>query len=316
LCTIEEVAGYTPTAVEESAEWTAVGTTKEENWASYCKALSGKTPFSALYGTYTVALQELKALLKVGTTSPQTAKTPTQEEGFQEVRRRKRHSSNEAARTSKKILVTAAPAAVNTTPKTVPTRNFFAPLRTSSMDTEASDTEESPQGDATPGKTGRPPPIVITATVNLLQLQKLIKSVVKENFEFQNSRNGTRVITKTLGDFAAEKSYLRVETHNLHYFTFYPKSLKPIKAIIRHLPLNTPEQDISDGLMDLGFDIISVKKISTTRRSPPEGTLSKNIPLFLNTLPRTAKCQEIFRLTALCHIELRAEAYRAQNGLT
>jgi hypothetical protein len=32
-------------------------------------------------------------------------------------------------------LVTAAPAAVNTTPKTVPTRNFFAPLRTTNMDT-------------------------------------------------------------------------------------------------------------------------------------------------------------------------------------
>jgi hypothetical protein len=36
------------------------------------------------------------------------------------------------------------------------------------MDTEASDTEESPQEEATPGKTGRPPSIVITATVNLL----------------------------------------------------------------------------------------------------------------------------------------------------
>jgi hypothetical protein len=210
--------------------------------------------------------------------------------------------------------VTAAPAAVNTTPKTVPTRNFFAPLRTASVDTEASNTEEGPQEEATPGKTGRPPPIVIIATVNLLQLQKHIKSVVKENFEFRNTRNGSRIITKTLGDFAAVKSYL--ETHNLHYFTFYPKSLKPIKALIRHLPLNTPAQDISDRLMDLGFDIISVKNMLTTHRSPSEGTLSKNLPLFLITLPRTAKAQEIFRLTALCHIAIRVETCRAQNGLT
>jgi hypothetical protein len=123
LCTIEDVAGCTPTAVGESAEWTAVVNTTEENWATYCKALSGKAPFSALYGTYTVALQEIKALLKVSTTTPQTAKKPTQEECFQEVRRRKRHSSKEAARTSKKILVTAAPAAVNTTLKTVPTQD-------------------------------------------------------------------------------------------------------------------------------------------------------------------------------------------------
>jgi hypothetical protein len=45
LCTVEDVAGCTPTAVRESAEWTAVVSTTEENWASYCKALSGKTLF-------------------------------------------------------------------------------------------------------------------------------------------------------------------------------------------------------------------------------------------------------------------------------
>jgi hypothetical protein len=69
LCTIEDVAGYTPTAVGESAKWTAVVSTMEENRASYCKALSGKSLFSALYGTYTVALQELKALMNVSTTT-------------------------------------------------------------------------------------------------------------------------------------------------------------------------------------------------------------------------------------------------------
>jgi hypothetical protein len=154
--------------------------------------------------------------------------------------------------------VTAEPAAVNTTPEAVPTRNFFAPLRAASMDTKSFGTEESPQ-EETPGKTGRPPPIVTAATTNLLQLQK-------KTFEFRNTRNGTRVITKTLADFAAVKSYL--ENHNPPYFTFYPKSLKPIKAVIHHLPMNTPAQDISEGLMDLGLDIINVKQMSTTHQSP------------------------------------------------
>jgi hypothetical protein len=58
LCTTEDVAGSTPTAVGESEEWTAVVSTTEENLASYCKALSGKTLFSALYGTNTGALQD------------------------------------------------------------------------------------------------------------------------------------------------------------------------------------------------------------------------------------------------------------------
>jgi hypothetical protein len=38
--------------------------------------------------------------------------------------------------------------------------------------------------------------------------------------------------------------------------------------------------------------------------------------LFLITLPRTAKSQEIFKLQYFCHISIRVEAYRAQSGLT
>jgi hypothetical protein len=115
-------------------------------------------------------------------------------------------------------------------------------------------------------------------------------------------------------DFTAIKKHL--ESTNLSYFTYFPKSKKPIKAVIRYLPSNTPAQDICDGLTDLGFDSISVKPMSSTRRSQPQGTPHRNLPLFLITLPRTARSQEIFQLTALCHIAIGVEAYRAQNGLT
>jgi hypothetical protein len=54
VCDTEDVAGYTPPVVRESAEWTAIISAAEETRARYCKALSGKTRFSALYGTYTV----------------------------------------------------------------------------------------------------------------------------------------------------------------------------------------------------------------------------------------------------------------------
>jgi hypothetical protein len=57
LCALEDVVGYTPAAVGESEEWTAVVSAAEENRANYCKALTGETLFSALYGTYTVNLK-------------------------------------------------------------------------------------------------------------------------------------------------------------------------------------------------------------------------------------------------------------------
>jgi hypothetical protein len=87
-------------------------------------------------------------------------------------------------------------------------------------------------------------------------------------------------------DYQSVKTYF--ESKNLSYYTFYPKSEKPIKAVIHHLPVNTPAKDISEGLVDLGFNVISVKQMSTARKSS-EGTTHITLPLFLVTLPRTTK---------------------------
>jgi hypothetical protein len=99
---------------------------------------------------------------------------------------------------------TATSDAVNIPSKLVITRNFFAPFRAAA----SSNTEATTQEEAVPGKTGRHLPVLITAATNLMQLQKVIKSVVKEKFEFRNTRNGKREITKTLPDFSAVKSHL------------------------------------------------------------------------------------------------------------
>jgi hypothetical protein len=113
-----------------------------------------------------------------------------------------------------------------------------------------------------------------------------------------------------MADFSVIRYHF--ESNNLPYFTFYPKSRKPIKAVVRHLPDSAPAEEISDGLMNLYFDIISVKQMSTTRRSPAEGMTTVNIPLFLITLLTASKSHEIFKLMRLCAIQIRAE-YRSQD---
>jgi hypothetical protein len=145
-----------------------------------------------------------------------------------------------------------------------------------------------------------------------MQLQKQLKVVVQQVFEFRNTKNGTRVITKDLVDFEAVK--LHFQSIHLSFYSFFPKSEKPIKAVIRHLPNNTPAEDITEGLGDIGFDVVSVKQMSTSRRSP-EGTPA-TLPLFLVTLAKTIKSQEIFKLSSLCHIAIKVEAYKSQNPLT
>jgi hypothetical protein len=57
--------------VEESSEWTSV-VKSAENRAKFCKALDGEPLFNALYGMYTVTLNELKAVLKVSAQASQS----------------------------------------------------------------------------------------------------------------------------------------------------------------------------------------------------------------------------------------------------
>jgi hypothetical protein len=67
---------------------------------------------------------------------------------------------------------------------------------------------------------------------------------------------------------------------------------KPIKAVIRHLRIDTSEEGISHRLVELGFDILNVKQPTSKRAQADGGTQTTNIPLFLVTLKISAKSQE------------------------
>jgi hypothetical protein len=70
-------------------------------------------------------------------------------------------------------------------------------------------------------------------------------------------------------------------------------------------------------MVDLVFDVIIIKQMSAFRRLHVDGkSMTINLLLFLVTIPRTAKSQEIFKLVRLCHISVRVETCKAQSGLT
>jgi hypothetical protein len=105
------------------------------------------------------------------------------------------------------------------------TSNFFAPSGQPTW-TLIPQSESNSEAGA-PGKSGRPPPVILMSAANLIQLQKQLKGVAQQNFEFRNTRNGTRVVTKDMVDYQAVTSYF--EIHSLSYFTFFPKSENPIR---------------------------------------------------------------------------------------
>jgi hypothetical protein len=120
---IEDVARHIPASVGESVEGSAIVNAAEEN-GELLQRSRGKPLFSALYGTYTVTLQELKAVIKARTLADQTNMPKTtgqqtnKEDDLQEVWRRKRRASDETTTTSKKATVqTKTPTALNIPPR-------------------------------------------------------------------------------------------------------------------------------------------------------------------------------------------------------
>jgi hypothetical protein len=69
-----------------------------------------------------------------------------------------------------------------------------------------------------------------------------------------------------MADYSAMKLY--PVKNNLQHFTFSPNYEKPIKAVIRHLPPDTPAEDISNSVEELGFNVINVRQMTTTQRAP------------------------------------------------
>jgi hypothetical protein len=77
-----------------------------------------------------------------------------QGDGFKEVRSQRRHNTEEASRTSKKAALPRASVEVAT-------RNFFAPFRTTNMDTGAPDAESDAAEEQVLGKPGTPPTNIV-----------------------------------------------------------------------------------------------------------------------------------------------------------
>jgi hypothetical protein len=135
---------------------------------------------------YAVTLNELKAVLKVsiqkgqsGAVDKTSVESTAQDDDFQEVKRCKRHISNNTSHAAKKSTKTVPKSTVvQLPPKAVLTHNFFAPFSTD-MDMETTGTENIISEQESPRKPGHLASIMITYTTNLIRFQSDLKDHVK-----------------------------------------------------------------------------------------------------------------------------------------
>jgi hypothetical protein len=142
---------------------------------------------SALQGVYTEVLIDLKALPRV---LRRAHVSGTEGNELREKKRKRNYS--EIPENKPKKPTTALNDPRLRRQQESPTRNFFAPLRITEMETSQSDaTDDSTTNQqelAPTNKRGRPPPIVLTLQVNLILMQERLKSVTKGDFELRSTK--------------------------------------------------------------------------------------------------------------------------------
>jgi hypothetical protein len=163
-----------------------------------------------------------------------------QDYDFSEVKSSKRQTSTHTLQETS--------ASVELPPKAVSARKFFAPLTTTDADSNNVYADRTLTVKEAPRKTSRPPPLVMTATRNLIRIQCDLKGHIKGKCEIRNTQEEASIVTRETGKYAAVTWNLT--KNNLHCFTFSLHSEKPIKAVTGHLPPDAPEEDNSNGRED------------------------------------------------------------------
>jgi hypothetical protein len=93
---IVSLAGCTPSNIGTCSEWSRTVDSAKESRIGLCNCLKGKRIFSALYGTYSVTLSDLKRVLQGSASKPHSSKASAtgldkmeapEEDGFREQRK-------------------------------------------------------------------------------------------------------------------------------------------------------------------------------------------------------------------------------------
>ncbi|GFX04027.1 uncharacterized protein TNCV_4679301 [Trichonephila clavipes] len=136
-----------------------------------------------------------------------------------------------------------------------------------------------------PPKTQAPPPIHLKIKKNI---RDQLKSIYQKFPDITNkSSEFIKLITNDIEEYHALKNFLE-EDKDFEFFSLKPKPIKPIKIVVKGLPIFTKTHEIQSDLEEEGFTIENVSQlISKKTKTAP--------PFFQVTLPRNANNQKNLR---------------------
>jgi len=149
-------------------------------------------------------------------------------------------------------------------------------------------------------KQGQPFSVILMSAIILIHLQWDLKLCIKGKFEFWSTHISSQLVAYEMASDSAIWSHF--DLASCHYYTFHPKSSRPVKMVIHHLSTSTHVENIYSGQEELNFNVVSVNQMTASWPFPEGGNQQVQLPSTPITLPMNPKSQEIFQLQSICHI--------------
>lgn len=211
----------------------------------------------------------------------------------------------------------------------IPTNNYFDPLSQLNVDTVenmetnyvfshdpcGNDESQKEVLDATPKvTTARFPPIIVPILPKCPNYFQYQRDLEKElGFPIRiiyNQSQGTKFHVSSEEAFNKLKNLF--QDKHIGFYTFTPKSHKPLQVVIKKLPVQVTAQQIQEELLMLDFPVIGVRQLTTTRQTT--GIVENfNLPVWVVSLKNNEVGRTVYDLKYICHQSILIETYNPKS---
>lgn len=213
-----------------------------------------------------------------------------------------------------------APASVHGSSKEAITiNNMFSSLSVEENDTNNMDiTNDNASQNNSDGNEQPPtlphqpkiPEITIEHSESFPELMEQIKSVCKTNVSAKLSGTFVRLAPNSQEQY--EKIIAVLTQSKTEYFITSHRSTRPLKVVVRGLPINTSLERIEEALTNLGYIVL---RIAQMKKYDKEKDIRINMPLFQVHLARNELAKDIKQVKTLLFLDVTIENYKGKGQI-
>ncbi|GFX14790.1 uncharacterized protein TNCV_1485331 [Trichonephila clavipes] len=150
-----------------------------------------------------------------------------------------------------------------------------------------------------PPKPKHPSPIYLKIKKNI---RDQLKSIYQKFLDITNKSSGEfiKLITNDIEEYHALTNFLE-EDKDFEFFSLKPKPIKPIKIVIKGLPIFTKTHEIQSDLEEEGFTIENVSQLISKK--------TKTALPFFQVPPPNANNKKFFDLKTVGYMQVKIEGY-------